>query len=130
MTKLEQVGVAISRRSTVIETEPLYVLEQPRFLNLVVEAETQLDPLALLEVVQKIEVELGRVRVLDKGPRAIDIDILFYGNRVVRGPGLVIPHPLLQERLFVLQPLCELAPDLRHPVLGLTARELCSALTT
>jgi 2-amino-4-hydroxy-6-hydroxymethyldihydropteridine diphosphokinase len=97
---------------------------QAWFLNLVVEAETDLFPMQLLARTAGIERALGRVRTTPKGPRTIDIDILLYGNAVVQSAKLQIPHPRMAERRFVLAPLADLAPDLRHPVLHKSVREL------
>jgi 2-amino-4-hydroxy-6-hydroxymethyldihydropteridine diphosphokinase len=94
----------------------------------VVEAETKLMPLQLLQRTMRIERELGRVRRVAKGPRTIDIDILLYGRQVVREPDLEIPHPRMHERRFVLEPMAEIAPDVRHPVFKRTMRELRDAL--
>jgi 2-amino-4-hydroxy-6-hydroxymethyldihydropteridine diphosphokinase len=115
------------RLSPVYETEPMEMTEQRWFLNMVVEARTELFPLQLLARIGKVERSLGRVRTVPKGPRTIDIDILFYGAAVVRGERLEIPHPQLAEHRFVLAPLADLAPDLRHPVLRKTVRELLDA---
>jgi len=117
-------GVRVLRVSSIRETEPVDVREQPMFLNLVAEAETDLFPKQLLARTQRIERELGRVRTLPKGPRTIDIDILLYGNLVMDTPELTIPHPRMEERLFVLEPLAELAPELRHPVTHRTVRQM------
>jgi 2-amino-4-hydroxy-6-hydroxymethyldihydropteridine diphosphokinase len=116
------------RVSPIYETEPVDYTEQPLFLNLVAELETSLTPRELLERTQAIERELGRVRGIPKGPRTLDIDILFYGDAVVREPDLEIPHPRLHERRFVLEPLADLAPGLRHPVTELTVREMLARL--
>jgi 2-amino-4-hydroxy-6-hydroxymethyldihydropteridine diphosphokinase len=118
----------ILRFSPVYETEPQDVEAQPWFLNLVVEAETDLFPKQLLARVQKIERQLGRKRIAAKGPRAIDIDILLYGDLVISVAGLEVPHPRMAERRFVLQPLADLAPGLRHPVLRRTAQELLAGI--
>ena len=107
--------LSVVRVSPVYETEPMDRPNQPWFLNLVVEVKTDLFPLQLLARVAKIEKELGRRRTVAKGPRPIDIDILLYGNFVVETRSLVIPHERLDQRRFVLAPLLELAPDLRHP---------------
>ncbi len=117
----------VRRLSPVYETEPMDRPNQPWFLNLALEAEAGLFPRVLLGRIRKIERELGRRRATPKGPRTIDIDILLFGRFVLHTPELVIPHPRLHERRFVLEPLADLAPDLRHPVLGVTMRELLSA---
>ena len=106
--------------SSIYETEPWGYLEQGKFLNMVVGCETRLTPPDLLAFLKKLEGELGRMPNFRNGPRLIDIDILFYGNQVIDEPGLVIPHPRLHERAFVLVPLAEIAPTLRHPVTGFT----------
>jgi 2-amino-4-hydroxy-6-hydroxymethyldihydropteridine diphosphokinase len=126
--RLQAAGVRTVRRSTIHETEPRDFRDQPWFLNIAVEVETDLTPLALLASIQKIEAELGRQRTIPKGPRTIDIDILFYANLIIRTPELEIPHPRLTERRFVLDPLSEIAPDLRHPVTGQSVREAQAAL--
>jgi 2-amino-4-hydroxy-6-hydroxymethyldihydropteridine diphosphokinase len=105
------------------------VRDQRWFLNLVAEARTELFPKQLLVRVSKVEQALGRRRLTPKGPRTIDIDILLYGNFVVRTAALTIPHARIAERRFVLAPLVELAPDLRDPVSRKSMRELLSAVT-
>jgi 2-amino-4-hydroxy-6-hydroxymethyldihydropteridine diphosphokinase len=116
----------ISRTSSVYETEPRDLTDQPWFLNQVLEGETTLLPVQLLERALEVEREMGRTRRVPKGPRVIDIDILFYGRSVVNAaPKLVIPHPRMAERRFVLEPLAELAPDLRDPARG---RKVCEML--
>lgn len=124
---LDAPGLRILRVSSLYETEPMEVRDQPWFLNLVVEAETGLFPKLLLARIRKIELELGRKRVRPKGPRTIDIDILLYGESVIDAAELIVPHPRLTERRFVLEPLAELVPDLRHPVNRRTIRELLAA---
>jgi len=114
----------IRRLSSVYETEPVDMGGQRWFLNLVAEAETDLFPMQLLARIQKIEFQLGRRRTPVKGARPIDIDILFYGSTLMDRDRLTIPHPRAHERRFVLLPMVELAPDLRHPALRLTMREL------
>jgi 2-amino-4-hydroxy-6-hydroxymethyldihydropteridine diphosphokinase len=109
------------------ETEPVDLLEQPWFLNCVVEGETTLPPRELLEGLQSIECKLGSKKLVARGPRIIDLDILFYDSVMIREPGMEIPHPRLEERRFVLVPLVELAPEFRHPVLRKTTAELLAA---
>lgn len=122
--KLNESEVRVLRVSPIYETEPMGVTDQRWFLNLVVEAETALFPLQLLARTQKIELALGRVRTMPQGPRTLDIDILLYGASSVRTPKLEIPHPRMTERRFVLAPLADLAPELRHPISGKSVREL------
>jgi 2-amino-4-hydroxy-6-hydroxymethyldihydropteridine diphosphokinase len=112
------------RVSPIYETEPVDHIAQPFFLNLVAEVETALMPMQLLTHTQRIERELGRKRTIPKGPRTIDIDILLYGASIVSTKRLQIPHPRLHERRFVLKPLADLAPDMRHPVTHRTVREM------
>ena len=128
LNRLETEGVRVARRSSIHETEPQDYLNQPKFLNIAVQVETDLTALELLAAIQKIETEMGRQRTIPKGPRTIDIDILFYANEIIATPDLEIPHPRLTERLFVLDPLSEIAPDLRHPITGKTVREAQAAL--
>ncbi len=124
MTRLSQSGVDIVRASSIYLTEPLDKTDQPWFHNLVAEVETGLDPRSLLALVQRIEDDLGRERVVEKGPRTIDIDIILAGDLVLDSPNLTIPHPRLDQRRFVLAPFLEIAPDVVHPVLKKTIREL------
>lgn len=127
LERLASGGIRLLRISSVYESEPLERRAQPWFLNLVVEAETELLPRVLLARLQRIERELGRRRLSPKGPRPIDIDLLLYGEAVVRTPELQIPHPRMAGRRFVLEPLAELAPDLRHPVSRRTVRQMLEA---
>ncbi len=106
--------------SRVYESEPVGLAEQPLFLNQVAAGETALPPAALLAFLKAIERAMGRVPSIKNGPRLIDLDILFYGDWVLHAGGLVIPHPRLAERSFVLAPLAEIAPDLREPLAGET----------
>jgi len=125
--RLAAPGLRVLRVSPVYETEPVDYTDQRWFLNLVIEAETSLFPLQLLARTQKVERVLGRVRTVPKGPRTIDIDILLYGTAVMRGGKLEIPHPRMAGRRFVLVPLHDLAPGLRHPVSRTTVAELLRA---
>ena len=127
---LQGPDVHLLRASPVYETEPQEIKDQPWFLNMVVEAATDLPPLRLLTRVQKVERQLGRKRAVDKGPRPIDIDILLVDDDVMRSPELTVPHPRMADRRFVLEPLADLAPDLQHPLLHRTIRELLGATLT
>ena len=111
-------------RSQVYETPPWGFEDQPKFLNQVIKANTYLDPEPLLKHLKRLEVALGRKESFPNGPRLIDLDILFYDDLVMDKPSIVIPHPRLQERGFVLLPLMEIAPNLVHPVSKKTVREL------
>jgi len=119
----------ILRASSIYETEPRDLRNQPWFLNQVIEAETDLFPRQLLARVLKVEREMGRKRIVPNGPRTIDIDILLFGASVMKIPELEIPHPRMTERRFVLEPLGELAPDLRHPVTRATVREMLARVS-
>jgi len=114
----------LEKVSSIYDTEPVGNTDQPRFLNLVCRVSTGLEPMALLTIAKGIESKLGRLPHTSGEPRPIDIDILFYGDQVIETPKLVIPHPRLTERAFVLIPLDEIAPDLVHPVTGKTVKEL------
>ena len=121
-------GIRVRDVSALYESEPMYLREQPLFLNCVAIISTTLEPNILLAACQKIEKVLGRRRRIRYGPRVIDLDIISYGRRLVNSPGLTIPHPRLTERRFVLQPLFELAPYWRHPGLGRSVKELLGLL--
>jgi 2-amino-4-hydroxy-6-hydroxymethyldihydropteridine diphosphokinase len=124
---LEQLAapdLRVVRMSPAYETEPVEYTAQRWFLNLVAETATELLPMQLLLRIGRVERALGRVRTVPKGPRTIDIDILFYGRSIIRSAKLEIPHPRMAERRFVLAPLADLAPDLRHPVTRKTVREM------
>ncbi len=124
LTLLAELGFTGMRVSSFYETEPLEVEDQPWFLNAVAEARTDLFPKQLLARLQRIEQRLGRRRLKPKGPRTIDIDILLYGGAVIDADELQVPHPRLAERRFVLEPLAELAPGLRHPITRRTVKEM------
>ena len=120
--------VRVIRLSSVYDTEPLHYVRQPRFHNMVSQATTALSPVELLHYLKKIEVSLGRVAGERYGPRVIDLDILFYDQLVVTEPDLIIPHPRLAERAFVLAPLAEIAPNLRHPILQASIKDLSQSV--
>lgn len=114
----------VAKKSHVYETEPWGNKNQDPFLNQVIMINTMKDPRELMEALSKIERELGRKRSEKWGPRIIDIDILFYGKRIIRDKGLEVPHPELHQRAFVLAPMLEIAPDYVHPVLKKQIDEL------
>ncbi len=120
--------LTVKQVSSVYETEPVYFKEQPLYLNAALSAMTKLDPFQLLRFVKSVETGLGRQPGFRNAPRTIDIDILFYGDRIIESPGLTVPHPGIAERAFVLAPLAEIAPRMVHPVLRKRVSELLAAV--
>ncbi len=121
-------GVHVKQLSSIYETEPVDYLGQPWFLNCVVEAQTELTPQALLQALRSIESQLGSQKQFARGPRKIDLDILLYGSETINTPELQIPHPRMHLRRFVLAPLAEIAPGLKHPSWPGTAAEMLQSL--
>ena len=129
LAALGEAGVTVLKVSTFIETVAWPNPADPPFTNAVAEIQTDLEPLALLELLHAIETAFGRVRSHVNAPRPLDLDLLAHGTTVVTGAQLSLPHPLMARRQFVLEPLVEIAPDWRHPVSGLTAHQMLAALT-
>lgn len=117
---IERIGklenTKVTAQSTILETEPFGYTEQDMFLNACIEIKTLFTPQELLEKLLNIELEMGRVRTIKWGPRIIDIDILFFDDEIIQDKNLAVPHPWISERMFVLEPLCEIAPNLIHPL--------------
>ena len=122
--------VHVLAESYVYETPPWGVEDQPPFLNMAVKAETDLEPEPLLQHLKQLEAELGREKSIRWGPRLIDLDILFYDDLILDTPPLVIPHPRLHERGFVLVPLADVAEEFVHPLLGKSVRELLQGINS
>lgn len=121
---LDDAGVKVCRVSKIYETEPVDYLEQDWFLNCVVEGETALTAAELLQGLRRIETKMGSAKAFAKGPRIIDLDILYFNDAVIDSAGLQIPHPRMADRRFVLVPLAELSPELRHPVTHKTTAQM------
>jgi 2-amino-4-hydroxy-6-hydroxymethyldihydropteridine diphosphokinase len=126
---LDEPDFRLLRVSSLYETEPIGFREQAWFLNLAAEFETDLLPEQLLHRMQKVEMDMGRVRTIANGPRTIDIDILLYGDSAIKTAALEIPHPRYRDRRFTLAPLAELNPDLKDPVTGRTMAEMLAGLS-
>jgi 2-amino-4-hydroxy-6-hydroxymethyldihydropteridine diphosphokinase len=120
-------GGVVKKTSSYYETEPVGYHDQPWFLNQVFEVETLLTPRELLLLCQEIELDRGRARPFPNAPRTLDLDILLFDNRIIDEKDLIIPHPRLTERKFVLEPLVEIAPVIHHPISGKTMQELLAA---
>jgi 2-amino-4-hydroxy-6-hydroxymethyldihydropteridine diphosphokinase len=129
LDELDASDLRLLRVSSLYETEPIGLREQPWFLNLAAEFETELLPSQLLHRMQKVETGMGRTRTIANGPRTIDIDILLYGNSAMKTEELEIPHPRYRERRFTLAPLAELNPAMKDPVTGRTMAEMLATLT-
>jgi 2-amino-4-hydroxy-6-hydroxymethyldihydropteridine diphosphokinase len=129
ITLLKQAGIRVHKVSSIYETEPVDYLEQDWFLNCVVEIETDLSARELLRELRAIEARMGSKKPFAKGPRLIDLDILLYGDESIDSEELVVPHPRMLQRRFVLAPLAEIAPGLRHPSWPGTAAEMLAKTT-
>ncbi|MBI5666039.1 MAG: 2-amino-4-hydroxy-6-hydroxymethyldihydropteridine diphosphokinase [Nitrospirae bacterium] len=122
-------GIKVLKLSSMIETEPWGVKDQPKFINMAVKVETGLGPEELLLLLKQIEAEIGRRQTIHWGPRVIDLDILLYDDLVLKTPELEIPHPGISERYFVLKPLSDIAPEIIHPVIKKSIEELLNEIS-
>jgi 2-amino-4-hydroxy-6-hydroxymethyldihydropteridine diphosphokinase len=127
IAELGRIGT-VRKRSAFYETEPMEITDQPWFVNCTVELETELMPKQFIAAVLEIERAMGRKRTKKKGPRTIDIDVLLFGKSIIEMKGLTVPHPAMHLRRFVLEPMVEIAPEVRHPVFKRSMRELRDAL--
>jgi len=127
---------ALAPKVIIIKESPIYITppwgfeDQPEFLNQVLEVQTKMRPGRLLKYLKRIEKKMGRMKTFRNGPRLIDLDILFYGQRVIMRSNLQIPHPHLHERSFVLVPLSDIAPDFIHPILNMTVETMLAKINT
>lgn len=125
---IKENGIIVKKQSGMYETEPWGVKNQPLFINMAIEIETDREPEELLNILKDIEKEIGRTETIKWGPRVIDLDILLYDDLIIKNPELEIPHPLMHERYFVLKPLCEIASDISHPLLRVSIHDLLQRL--
>jgi 2-amino-4-hydroxy-6-hydroxymethyldihydropteridine diphosphokinase len=126
---IEKNGIVIRKLSSMYETEPWGIKDQPHFLNMAIEIETHLNPEELLKILKNIENKIGRRKSYRWGPRSIDLDILLFDNLILKEDNLEIPHPLMHKRNFVLLPLSEIAPDIIHPLLRKKISDLVKELS-
>ncbi len=127
LTEIERVA-KIVKKSSFYESNPLGYQDQEKFLNMAIEIVTDLNPIELIVLLQEIEHKMGRIREIENGPRTIDLDILLYDDEIINHPNLKIPHPRMNKREFVIKPLCEIAPEILHPVLKKSILQLDSQL--